>query len=224
MSTQNTAGARGKLLTVNTMTKISMMGVLAFVIMIFEFAIPGFPGFLKLDFSDIIPLLGAFAFGPAAGVLIELVKCFLHWIFMSTTGGVGDLANFAVGSAFVGSAGLFYSRFRTFRGAIISLGIGTVSLIVIGAVVNYFIMVPWYGAIFFKEAGGVEGVVGLASVAIPAIHNKLTLVLYAFCPFNLIKGLVISVIVLPLYKRVSPLLKMEIGKTRQRVNGVEPRE
>ncbi|MBR1658709.1 MAG: ECF transporter S component, partial [Oscillospiraceae bacterium] len=71
--------------------KVAMLGVLAYVVMFLELALPFFPSFLKLDLSDLIPLIGALALGPAAGVLVELLKNLLHLI-TTHTGGVGELA------------------------------------------------------------------------------------------------------------------------------------
>ena len=214
MSTTSKINGPKTKLTPTLIAKVAMMGVLSYIIMLLEFALPFFPAFLKLDISDAVPLIGAFALGPIAGMLIELVKCVLHWATVSTTGGVGDLANFVVGSAFVMSAGAFYSRRHTKMGAVISLCIGTAAMITAGALMNYFIMVPFYGAIFFKDSGGVDAVVAMGSAVMPAIHDKFTLILYAFCTFNLLKGVVLSAIALPLYKRVSPLIKSELRKNK----------
>ena len=194
---------RSKILTTNYMVKIAVMGAAAWVVMLLEFPLPMFPGFLKLDFSDLVPLIGSLAMGPLAGVLIELIKCLLH-LFNSTTGGVGDLANFVVGAAFVWPAGFFYQRHRTKQGALLGLAMGTLSMIAAGAVVNYFITIPLYGIVMGWSE---EMIVGMGSAIIPAIHNKFTLILYAFCPFNLIKGVMLTLLALPLYKKFSPLLQ-----------------
>lgn len=189
--------------------KIAMLGVLSYVIMLIEFSLPFFPPFLKLDLSDLIPLLGSLALGPFAGMLTELIKCLLHWATASTTGGIGDIANFVVGSAYVMTAGAVYRRRKTKKGAYLALLCSIPAIIVVGALVNYFVMVPFYAAVFFADAGGLDGVVALSAKVIPAIHDKLTLILFAFCPFNLLKGLILTVITLPLYKKVSPLLHKE---------------
>jgi len=191
------------------LTKIAMLGTLAFIVMLIEFQIPIFPPFLKMDFSDLIPLLGALAMGPVAGMLSQLIKCILHWLFASTTGGVGDIANFIVGSVFVMTAGFIYKKKRSRKGAVIALLCATLAMVVAGAFSNYFIMVPFYAAMYFKNSGGVQGVVDLSARVIPAIDSKLTLILYAFCPFNLLKGIMLTIITLPLYKKVSPLLHRE---------------
>ena len=196
------------------LVKVAMLGVLAYVVMFLEFALPFFPSFLKLDFSELVPLIGALALGPAAGMLVELIKNILHWMTASSTGGVGEIANFLVGSAFVMTAGFVYGKHKTKKGAVLSLACATAAMVVIGAVVNYVITVPFYAAVFFKNAGGVDGVIAMSAAVIPAIRSKLTLILYAFCPFNLLKGIVLSIITFPLYKKVSPLLHRESFKSR----------
>jgi len=110
--------------------KIAMLGVLAYVVMFLEFALPVFPSFLKMDFSDLIPLLGSLALGPVAGILSELIKNLLHLLTASHTGGVGELANFVVGSAFCATAGLYYQHHKTKKGAIVSLALSAVAMIV----------------------------------------------------------------------------------------------
>ena len=91
----------------NYIVKVAILAALASAIMFLEFIIPGMPIFLKLDFSEIPVLLGTFALGPLAGILIELVKNLIH-LTMSITAGIGELANFLVGSAFLVPSGLFY--------------------------------------------------------------------------------------------------------------------
>src|SRR5699024_4863314 len=93
-------------LTVKTMTKISILGVIAFVFMLMDFPLWFTPPFLKFDISDLPSLIGAFALGPMAGVLIQLVKNLLKLLLAGTdTAAVGELANFIVGSVFAYTAG-----------------------------------------------------------------------------------------------------------------------
>ena len=87
-----------------------------------------------------------------------------------------------------------------------ALGCSILAMIVAGGLVNYFITVPLYALVL---GWSTEMIVGMSSKVIPAITDKLTLILFAFCPFNLLKGVILSLIALPLYKRVSPLLKQE---------------
>ena len=194
------------------LVKVAMLSVLAYVVMFLEFALPIFPSFLKLDFSDLIPLIGSLALGPVAGLLVELIKNLLHLLTASHTGGIGELANFIVGSAFCMTAGFVYNKHKTKKGAVLALCCSAVVMILAGAVVNYFITVPLYALVL---GWSTEMIIGMSSAVIPAIHNKLTLILYAFCPFNLLKSIILTVLTLILYKKVSPLLHKESLKRKE---------
>lgn len=193
---------KGPKITTNYMVKIAIMAALAWVVMLLEFPLPIFPGFLKLDFSDLVPLVGSLAMGPVAGITIELVKCLLH-LMNGTTGGVGDLANFIVGAAYVGTVGLFYWRHKNRKGAYLGLGLGILAMTFAGAVVNYFVTIPLYAMVLGLST---DSIISMSAAIIPAIHDKFTLIMFAFVPFNLIKGILLTLIALPLYKRVSPIL------------------
>ena len=107
----------------NRLVKISLLGVIGFLLMFIEVAIPVFPSFLQIDISDLPALIGTFALGPGAGVAIELLKNILHGIFDGKTAFIGEFANFAVGSVLVFTAGYLYNRHKTKKTAAISLGI-----------------------------------------------------------------------------------------------------
>ena len=130
--------------------KVGVLSALASAIMFIETPLPFMPPFLKLDLSEIIVLLGAFALGPLAGVAIELVKNLVHLPF-SITGGVGEFANFVVGCALVVPAALVYKRNKTMKTAIKGLVIGSLSMVVLASLINYFVMIPLYGEIFAKQ-------------------------------------------------------------------------
>lgn len=189
-----------KKLSVSKMTKIAMLSVLAFVIMQLELMIPIFPSFLKIDMSDLPALIGAFAMGPFAGVAIEAVKNILH-LLQTSTGGVGELANFAIGSAIVIPSALIYAKNKSKKSAVTGLLVGTVFMAIVGALANYFVLIPFYTAFM-----PIDTIVELGTVVNPAINSVATLVLFGIVPFNLFKGLVLSALTLVLYKRISPVL------------------
>ena len=144
-------------------------------------------GFLEIEFSDLPPLILTFYFGPLAGVLTELVKNLLH-LFVTSTGGVGELANFVMNGTMCFVAGIIYKHIKTFKGAVLSLSVGTVAMAVAGVLANLYIMLPLY---------------------MPAADftQKFQLVTYTILPFNILKGIVTSILALLLYKRVSKAIK-----------------
>ncbi len=186
--------------SVNLMVKIALLSVISFVIMFIEFPLPFFPPFLKIDLSDIGALIGAFAFGPVAGIAIELLKNILH-LFRTSTGGVGELANFLVGAALVAPAGFIYSKKKSMKTALIGLTVGTVVMALLGAFANYFILIP-----FYENFMPIDQIIQMAQAANALIVDLNGYILYAVIPFNLLKGIAVSVITLLVYKRISPLL------------------
>ncbi|MGM9549156.1 MAG: ECF transporter S component, partial [Faecousia sp.] len=75
-----------------TMTITSLLSAIAYILAFVEFPVPLSPSFARMDLSDFPALIGAYAFGPFVGVLIELVKNALQ-LLSTSTGGVGELAN-----------------------------------------------------------------------------------------------------------------------------------
>jgi riboflavin transporter FmnP len=167
------------------LVKISLLSAIAIILMYFEFPIiPAF-SWLKIDLSDVPALIGAFGFGPIAGVLIELVKNLLIPLIKgSQTGLVGEFANFLVGAALVLPAGFIYNRNRSKRNAILGMVLGTVSIEIVGILANVYILLPAYGM----------------KMDSAALMQYVTL---GLLPFNGIKAVLVSVLTYILYKRVS---------------------
>ena len=192
-------------LTVKTMTKIAILGVIAFVFMLLDFPLWFTPPFLKFDISDLPSLIGAFALGPMAGVLIQLVKNLLKLLLAGTnTAAVGELANFIVGSVFAYTAGLIYYKEKTFKNAIKGLVLGVIAMTVVISFANYYIMIP-----FYSKAYGLplEKIIEMSTAVNKYVVDLKTLIIFAVVPFNLLKGLVTSILTVLLYKRISPILK-----------------
>lgn len=188
-----------------TMVKVSILGAFSFLLMLFEFPLWFAPTFLKFDFSDVPGLIGSFALGPFAGVLVQLVKNLLNLAIEGTdTAAVGELANFIVGSIFVYTAGYIYHRNKTFKTAIIGMVLGTLAMTVVMSLANYFVMIPLYAKLF---GWPIEDIVALGSVVNKYVVDFKTLILFAVVPFNIVKGIIVTLITTLLYKRVSPILK-----------------
>ena len=184
--------------------KVAVLGAVAFVIMLAEIPLPFFPPFYKLDFSEAVVLMGGFALGPLPAVAIEALKIILNLMFTGTmTAYVGEIANFMIGLSFVLPAVIIYHRNKTRRNAIRGLLVGSVCLIVVGALLNGLVLLPAYSYFYHMP---MDALIGMGSALIPAIKDRLTFVLFATAPFNLIKAIVTSLLTIALYKRISPIL------------------
>jgi len=198
-----------KFLSVSMLTRIGILSALAFVVMYFEFPLPIAPPFYKLDFSEVIVLIGGFALGPLAAVLIETLKIVLNIIFTGTqTSFVGEIANLVIGLSFVLPAVWMYQRHKTFKTAILGMIVGTISLTMVGTAMNYFILLPAY-SFFYKLP--LETIIAMGAAINSNINSTLTFVILATAPFNLIKGVLSSIVVALVYKRVSPIIKEKNG-------------
>ncbi len=197
--------SKGKVAT-SAITKIGVLGAISFVLMYFEFPLPFIaPSFYKLDVSESVILIGGYAMGPWAAIVLELIKNILNLLIEGTqTGGVGELANFLIGCSLTVPAAFVYKYRKSRGGAITSLAVGVLSLVFIGALVNYFVMIPAYAKVFF--GGNIDGIVALGGAIFPFVDDLFDFVLVCTSPFNLIKGTVCSLICYILYKRVSPIL------------------
>ena len=191
-----------KLLNIKNMTKISILSVIAFILMQIEFPIPIFPSFLKIDLSDLPALVGGFALGPIVGILIELFKNLMHLIQTSTSG-VGELANFLVGVALVAPASLIYYRNKTRNKSGSGLVGCTIGMGIVGGLSNYYILLPFYANVLKFP---IEAIVEMGSLVNSNIVDLNSLIFYAIIPFNILKGIVLSVITMLIYKRISSLL------------------
>lgn len=179
-----------------TLTQIAMLGAVAGVLMNFEFPIPFLaPSFYQLDFSEIPVLIGSFAMGPLAGVVIELVKILVHLVTKGTmTAGVGDVANFILGCAFVIPAGLIYRfhHIKSRKHAVEGMAAGTVLTTAAACLMNAFVLLPAYGKAFGMP---VEAFIEMGTAVNPSVNSLLGFVAMIIVPFNLFKYTLTSVIV-----------------------------
>ncbi len=198
-----------RILSTRKIAVIGMFSAIAAVLMVLEFPLPFAPSFYGLDFSELPVLIGAFAFGPTAGVMIEFCKIVLKVLFKPTsTFFVGELANFAVGCSFVLPASIIYSLHKTKKTAIVSSVVGTLCMTVFGTAFNAVYLLPKFADMFFGGGeGALDMVIDMGTQINSAITNVTTFVCFAVAPLNLIKGASVSIITLLIYKKLSPILK-----------------
>jgi riboflavin transporter FmnP len=165
---------------------VGLLGAMGFLLMILlEFPIPFlFPPFLKYDLGGIPSILAALALGPGGGVSVELVKNLLFLLSgKDPTGWVGPAAAFLAGFVMAEVTGWCYRRRATTGGLVLALGVATVVSAVVMSFANYLLFLPLYGV----PAGQVAGMA--AKVILP---------------FNLVKGVLTSVIVMLIGRRLPP--------------------
>ena len=188
--------------SIQTMTSIALLSAISFLLAFLEFPLPLSPSFAKMDLSDLPALVGAMTLGPWAGVLVELVKNLLG-LLSTSTGGVGELANFLMGGSMVFVAGMVYYKGK--GTAKLACMIGSVTMTVVSALANYWILLP-----LFESFMPLDALIESFTAFIPFIHTKLDVVLWNTIPFNLLKGLGISIVTLLIMPKLIPVFR---GKT-----------
>jgi Predicted membrane protein len=192
---------------IRKITQIGLLAAIAALLMWFELPLPFAPPFYKIDLGDVPAMIGTFSMGPVAGVLIQLVKILLKLIMKSsTTLGIGDVASFMIGCAFCVPAGLTYRKKKSRTGAFIGMALGTVVMTAFGAFLNAFVLLPTYAKAFEVP---MEELISLGTAVNANITNLSSFVMLAVVPFNLVKGIIVSSVVLLIYKKVRVLLRTQ---------------
>lgn len=148
--------------------------------------IPGIGGFLTYEPKDVVLTIGAFIFGPVAGLIMSLVVCFVEMITVSSTGPIGLLMNFLSSGIFVGVASVIYYRKKTMSRAIIGLISAVIAMTAMMLLWNY-IVTPLYMGVTREQ---------VLAMFIPLL-----------IPFNLLKASLNAALVLLLYKGVVTALR-----------------
>ena len=192
---------KNAVLSVRTISMTAMLSAVAYLLAFVEFPVPLSPSFARMDLSDLPSLIGAVAFGPFSGLLIELVKNTLQ-LLTTSTGGIGEIANFLMGASYVVTAGFIYKRHKTKKTALLACIAASFVMGAAAALANYFILLP-----LFETFMPLNQLIASFGAFLPFIHTKLDIVLFNALPFNILKGLVIGGFTMLTYKRLAPILK-----------------
>lgn len=170
------------------MIAIGMMSAIAFLLHLVNFPIPPFPNFLEVDFGDIPALIAVIIMGPVAGILVELLKNVIDWVYIGSPTGVpvGHMANFVTGLLFILPTYFVYTKLKTKKGLTIGLILGTATMAIGMSVLNYFVFMPMYN--YFLNMPVETGA---------ALRNTIVI---GVLPFNIIKGVLVTIVFLLLYR------------------------
>lgn len=199
-------GITERILSTRKITMIGLFSAIAVILFLFEFPIPFIaPPFYELDFSEIPALIGGFAFGPVAGVLIEFCKVLLKLVIKGTsTAFVGDLANFVIGCSLVLPASIIYMFKKTKKTAVLSCVSGSAFMTVFGTAFNGIYLLPAFSKLYGTD---INVIIKMGTEIHSSINSITTFVCFAVAPMNIIKSVAASVVTLLIYKPLSPILK-----------------
>lgn len=172
-------------LKLRSFVTIGMLSGISFVLMLLNFPLPWFPVFLQIDFSDVPALIAAITMGPVAGILVELLKNVLDWVYTGAPEGVpvGHMANFATGILFILPAYFIYKKFPSIKGLLVGLTVSTLVMSFGMAALNYVAFLPMYTYL----------------LGMPEFDMYET-VIKGILPFNILKGIILLIVVAMLYR------------------------
>ena len=174
------------------LTYTALMAAISTVVMFFEFTFPPFPPFLKFDLSGLPILLTAFIMGPVQAIIVTLIKDLFH-VLSTTTGGVGELADFLILSSFAVTAGLIHRKMPSVKGTALACFAGTVAIAIV---------IP-----FFSNIMPIDAIISACNAVNPAIDSLAAYILFGAIPFNVAKGIVISIVTVVTYKKLGHVMK-----------------
>ena len=188
---------------------MAILTALSFILYMFvKFPLPFmFPSFLDMQISDLPALLGGFALGPVEGCLIIIIKCCIKMPF-SSTACIGELGDIAIGVANVLPAALIYRFFKNRKGAILGMVAGMVCAVIVGVLMNWLVLIPFYANKF-----GMAAIVGMMQSLYPDVTADTVYNYYlplAVVPFNILRCLVCALVTYFTYKPLSKALHWEI--------------
>ncbi|MDR2088830.1 MAG: ECF transporter S component [Clostridiales Family XIII bacterium] len=169
------------------LTTIAMLSAVACIVAyLSSMLIPDVMGFLQMDFSDTVSVIGGFLFGPLAAMFIVAAVSSIEALVFSHTGLIGLIMNVLSGISFACVAAFIYKRKQTMSGAIVALVSGILAMTAVMLLWNY-IITPLYMTIPREQ---------VAAMLIPV-----------FLPFNLVKGSANASLSVLLYKRLVTALR-----------------
>ena len=168
--------------------RLAMMTAVSIVLLlIVRIPFPPAP-FLVYDPADVPIYITSFAYGPAAGLIVTLIVCFIQAFMLGGDGLYGFLMHFVATGIVAVVIGLMYAKSKTKKRAIAALVTGVIVATAVMCVMN-LIITPLY--------------MGAPRSAVVAMLPT------AIIPFNLLKAGLNAVLTFILYKRVSGFLHRE---------------
>lgn len=188
--------------TIRRMTVTAMLTAVAVALQYIEISVPIMPSFIKLDFSDLPELIGAFVCGPVYGVIIALLKNLIH-LPVSQSAFIGELSNFILGAVFALVAGLVYQRKKTVLNAAVAGVCGALAMAVISLPLNYFVVYPlYYTVLGLPEAA----ILDMYRLILPGVKNMVQALIIFNVPFTFVKGLISVLVSVVIHRHLFKLI------------------
>jgi|SRR5690625_280929 len=166
---------------------IALLGTISLLLFFIKFPLPVLPSYLKIDFGDIPAMIAGLIFSPLAGVMVVAIKNILYFAVSGSADPIGVTASFAAGVLFVLPISIIYHKSKGVKSVISGLITGTIIMALGMSILNYFFILPAYGWFMGWDVND---------------KFKWVSVVAGILPFNIIKGIIISLLFVPLFIRM----------------------
>ena len=179
------------------------ISIILYTVPYLKFGLPIFPAFLEIHLDEIPAFIAGFAYGPFCGFAIILIKTIVKLPLTSTLG-VGELADFIYSIAFVVPAAIIYKHHKNIKGALLGLGISTVIQLVVSSFITSFPILNFY---MYVMGLSEKTILAMCQAVNPNVTSLgFTFLLYVALPFNAIKDGIVILVTFILYKRLHTLI------------------
>lgn len=163
---------------------LALLSTVSLVLFFISFPLPLLPPYLKVDFSDVPALIAGLIFSPLAGVLVVFIKNAIYFVASGATDPIGVVANFIAGTLYIFPVAYLYHKYNGVKSIVAGLVIGTIGMAIMMSILNYVLILPAYAWLMGMEMN--ETI-------------KWATVLGGVLPFNFIKGIIVSMLFVPLF-------------------------
>lgn len=202
ISTNNTMRSLSK---TQMITLVGMFAAISTILMFFGIQIPFMPPFLKFDLSGVPILIMGFIYGPLPAIYVTVIKDLIQML-SSHTGCVGELADMIILSCFALVSSTIFRKKPSTKGVVLSVLAGSVTITIVGSLANKFMLIPFYSKIMPLEA-----IIDACNAVNPMIDSLDAYIIFGAAPFNLIKGLLLSVLTLLLYRKMAAFIHSRLS-------------
>ncbi len=200
---------QNRLFSTQNIIRMGLLTAISVVLMQFDFSLPIFPPFLKIDLGEVPAIVGVLVIHPLAGLVIPFIKILMDLLVSGTTTGyVGEASNLIISVAYLAPLMIITSKNKSFKATMAGIVLGILSMTIVGCISNYFIVLPLYSKFM-----PLEQIIQMGTKLNPAITGMKSFVYLIIAPFNVVKSVIVSVVSVTVVKAILPV--MSILRSRQ---------
>ena len=189
------------------------LSIILYTVPFLKFSLPIFPAFLEIHLDEIPAFIAGFAYGPFCGFFVILIKTLVK-LPLTSTMGVGELADFIYSVAFVIPAAIIYKQKNSLKGALLGLGVGTIVQLIVSSFVTSFAILNFY---MFVMGLSEQTILAMCQAVNPNVTSLgFTFLFLVALPFNALKDAIVIVATIILYKRLHILIDRLANKRTQK--------